>query len=587
MGQGELVLFAIRGAVRLGTAIRKSYIDSIKRAEITLPFPNFASSLTEFDAIVYFKNEGKRHVDPEIKALVRRSASTITVGDARLLRRFHSEFLTLDKAERGEADVDTPNGRITSEEWVAVLTIRQWRRDPDPSVLQGVAGTLIDIGADYLRTVPSALNRDSREGKFIAAFLDSLGDLTFADTDLGRLPQKLFIATLDTIAERSDLLTGDDKVQQLVQVTTTALSVNVAARFDAGGLDTAQKEQLGGWAELVFRSVLTSAGALVLAEPGRYLGITKKSQGALVTNVGTAVLDLVIDNPSLHLDRIFGREGIETVVGASLKTLGEHPEILLKSRNKGLIAILSATATELSRFDRILAPETLPGLTRLILDKSGENLDLVWPDLANNPQKHLLLTAASTTLAVLSRKPTKGKWRPTFSGEDLEFVVESVFDELIENPGWLLNEAGEMNANLRLALEAVFGVLQSKADPRLSDALAIELMEAVLRAVALRKELLNKIPNERRTIVAAAIEAVIATIFKPGLPTRAAWQLVRSETIAGITQVVLERLAANRVTPAKVKKIEECMQELVTELDANHAFDLGAFAQKLEEKLTE
>jgi cobalamin biosynthesis Mg chelatase CobN len=162
-----------------------------------------------------------------------------------------------------------------------------------------------------------------------------------------------------------------------------------------------------------------------------------------------------------------------------------------------------------------------------------------------------------------------------------------VFDELIENPGWLLNAAGDLNANLKLALEAVFGVLQTQADARLSDQLAIEIMEAVLRAVALRKELLNKVPNEARPIVAAALEAVIATIFRPGLPARAAWQLVRSETIAQITELVLDRLAANKVTAAQVAKIQQCMDELVAELDANRAFDLDAFAAKLETKLTE
>jgi hypothetical protein len=265
--------------------------------------------------------------------------------------------------------------------------------------------------------------------------------------------------------------------------------------------------------------------------------------------------------------------------------VGEHPEILLRSNNTGLQKLLSAIATELCGFDTLLTPDLLPELTRLILEKTGENLPLLWPDLASAPQKHLLLTAASTTLAILTRTPTTGqKWTIQFSSADLLAVTEAVLDELAANPTWLLSDAGALNDNLKTALEAALGVLRNRADPRLNSATAVAVLRTVVTQIGLRREFLDLMPGGR-TLVGAALDTIFSSVFDNQLDARAAWQLVRTETINSIVSVALTQLARSKLSPDKVSAFADFMKQQTTRLENGESLDLASFEAKLQDAL--
>jgi hypothetical protein len=270
--------------------------------------------------------------------------------------------------------------------------------------------------------------------------------------------------------------------------------------------------------------------------------------------------------------------------------VGEHPEILLQSNHTGLPKLLSAIATELSQYDTLLTPDILPELTRMILAKTGDNLTLLWPDLASNPQHHLLLTAASTTLALLTRPPASSqKWTLHFSSANLLDVVNAVLDELAANPTWLLDQAAQLNDNLKLALETALDVLRHRADKRLSPATAVAVLRAVVEKVGLRQEFLDRMPAGTamagKTLLAAVLETIFATIFDDRIEARAAWQVVRTETIVALVNISLTQLARARLSPQKVTTFADCVTQQITMLTAGAAWHIPTFETKLQEVL--
>ena len=115
-------------------------------------------------------------------------------------------------------------------------------------------------------------------------------------------------------------MTGDTQVQELVKVATQAVCTNTARRLQqlqaGGNSDLVKEQRVLDWAELVFRSVLSSPGHLVLAEPKRFLGVPGDAESALVTQVGHAVLGLVLDQDTLDPERLFSAKGLGKIIQA-------------------------------------------------------------------------------------------------------------------------------------------------------------------------------------------------------------------------------------------------------------------------------
>ncbi len=597
-GSAALVMFAIRSAIKLGQQTRLAYVDATKRQELVLPLPNFFSAVDDTSAAQYFADSGQSWVaaTPRLKDLLdkRLTTSGLTADEKDELLALYAEFRNLDEAKRGKLKPAADGTHLTADELTALVTVRQWRRgtDPNPSVAQRLAGAFIEIGVDYFVNVPGALNKDSRQGRAVLGFLEAMEEINFSEAQLRDLPERLFVATLETIAEHGELLSGDPKVQQLVKVVSASLSADVAAHIEkirqsGGGAGNLVLENRAlDWADLVFRSVLSSAGREVLTDPKGLLGIEGPGASAAVGHVGTAVLDLILEHPTRDLDKVFSRRGLETVLQASLTVVAEHPELLVRSKNEGLKKLLAGVADELGGYDTLLTPDLLPALTRLILEKTGENIELLWPDLADGPGKNIPLTAVKTTLEILTQKPESGaKWKPEFGRAELVAVSDAVLDEIVENPQWVLAESGKVDENLRIALEATLKVLRAQGDARLSRSTAVAVLHASIRAVTLRKEFLDKIPSTGQPLVAATLDAVLSQIFQDDRGASSAWQLARDAAVKVVVQTVLGQVAKSGIDKKVVDKVRAFMKKQIARLKKGEGFDLSAFETQLQKAL--
>ncbi|MGD8983115.1 MAG: hypothetical protein PVH99_04935 [Desulfobacteraceae bacterium] len=605
MASSDLILFAIQTALRLSVQARAAYVDATRRRSLILPLPNYQAKSDVYDALEYFKESGKNHI-PESKLLedlqdqleqtdtITQIVNTLTEEQKTELLVLHSDFATLDFIEKG-FEFEKTSDEFIPEDLINVLRIRQWRKgnDPHPTLLRRFAGTFIEIGVDYFAHFQGALNKNSRHGKALYVLFNSLDQIKFseefAEERIVDLPGRLLIATLESVSENSEFLSGDPKYQKLIAVTSDALVKDVANRINAirestgGAGNEDREERVKAWAELVFRSVLASGGHFVASNPKEFLGVEKPGESELVSHVGQAVLGFVLDQPEGHLDRVFGREGLEVVIRASLSALGKHPELLLHTENIGLKSLLSQVASDLGKHKAILEAGILPEVTRLILDKTGENLYLLWPQWAKHPENHLLLTAAKTVLESLTTMPPAATWKPQFTGDDMLHVFETTFDEFINNPGWVIDRSGKVNDNLKVAVEAMVGVLRRQQDRRLSTRDASQIISAGLSAVARRQEILERLPNGP-TMVAALIDAILSSIFRKK-DDKAAWSLVRSEVIIGTIEAVLNLLAEAGVTEEKVKKLRTFMKKQVKAINEGKPWSLELFEVGLRTEL--
>lgn len=596
MPSAETVIFAIRAGLRLGHEARRAYIDKTKQHELVLSLPSVnlmpdvVSAMQFFvgDGAVYVE-EGSRLKEVHDSAL----AGGLTQDDERQYLDLYEQMFAFDQAKRGGQSVRLSDGTaIDPGAFNALVTYRQWTQQDGgrPQPLRRAIGTVIELGIEYFATVPGALNTDSPHGKALAGFVSALDQIDFSqlllDEDaFGQLAGQLFLAAMETLSAQPEVISSDQNVQELVTIATKGLSFDVANRLNELQDDQAKQDRLKDWANLVLRSLLSAAGRQVVAEPARFLGVDDEPQGVLITNVGQAFIDLAIEHEDLNLKRMFGREGLDTLMQATLEAIGEHPDLIADTDNAGVKVLISQIASTLGGFDTLLTADIVPQAARMILEKTGQNLELIWPAL--KPDTHLLLTAAKTTLDILSKQPpAAAKWRLTFGRSDVLSILDTVLDEMANNPAWLVAATEDMDENLGAALAATLQVLRKRADNRLSPVVASEILSEAIRAVALRQEFLDDTIAGGRPLVASVVDVVISSIFDSDLEAKVQWELLGSQTIITVVELALQKYAGSRMDKASLTALKNLISATVQDITDGKPFDGVGFETALSNVLT-
>jgi hypothetical protein len=159
-------------------------------------------------------------------------------------------------------------------------------------------------------------------------------------------------------------------------------------------------------------------------------------------------------------------------------------------------------------------------------------------------------------------------------------VSEACVEELVAHPGWLITEAGEVNDNLTVALEAALGVLRARGDRRLSPAVGVDVLRAALQAVARRKEFLDRMPNGQ-PLVAAALDAILGTIFGSQASAEAQWRLVQSEVIRNAVHIGLDQLARAQLRPEALARLQTVLDAQVKLIDDGKPWNVNDFEAAL------
>jgi hypothetical protein len=589
LGTPELVIFGIKTGIKLAQQGRHAYVEATINRELVLPLPNFNPEVSIGIAEGYFHGTGNIHLreNCRIKELVDISLNSIrslTGDEKNEIIDAYADFKREDDIRSGRIKGDEL--ALSNEALLSLVSVRQWARNksPYPSGAQRIAGTLIEAGIDYYADMPGAIDERSASGRALRGFLKSIDEMDFAEERVGEIARKLFVAAIETVGENPDLLGADSKTEKLVEVTAKGLVKNVQARIAAlRGSDLSKQEKVEEWAQLILRSVLGSVGEEVLASPGVYLNVGDTAQQEVISSVGTSVLDVIIDEDSVDLTRVLSRESLDRVIRAALLTLSEYPE-LMGVDNKGLQNILSRIARDLAGVSEHLGPDIIPEVMRLVLEKTAYNADLVWPDDFRDPDRHLLITASGELLRQLSR----GEWKLRLARGQVLEVLDAVLDDVIENPAWLIEKIDDGDTVLLHTVETALTVLRQTPQNRVSSQTGVKVMLSVIKAVGMRRDLIDKIPikGDQKVAVAAVLEIIVDKLLV-SVDAKAGWTLARGELFSAVTSAVMEKLAETGVSEAILNKIEVALDESAQDLASGKSWSLRSLTGKIRELTTD
>ncbi|WP_243544667.1 hypothetical protein [Pseudodesulfovibrio tunisiensis] len=606
MDTATLILFAIRGAARLGQEAHTAYVDMTRNRDLILPLPGDDATLSRNEAFAFFRSEqGRQFVEGNGPVAPRswlalswlRTATGPAHMDAHpeeaeKLPALAREALGL--IEIHERDTFPPNrSGMSRDDLVALASVSGWEAGLSAATpFQRMAGTLVEIGVDYALLEPGLFDTRSSTGRALHALVTGLDSVDFARGSMEELPARLFAVALETASLHPDAFCGGANTRELVGATAGRLAELVTERSEAIAEDSSltatqkrdKRTDLGEWSELVFRGVLDAAGSTALSDPGRFLGVQGVASQELVTEVGNGVLELMLQGESVSLDPIFARAGTERLLRTALDVVARHPRLVTNTNQAGVNAILSSVSSELVKKQSLLAPDMVPEVTRLILEKTGDNLNLLWPQAPARPETNLLMTAATATLSALSAPDGSAPWHPDFTREDLLFVMETVFDEVNANPGWITDDNQYLNTALKRALAETVTCFK-RQDVTISGDTAAVILADVVKGVALQRELLHGIDyhDEVRTVAGAAIDAVVHTLFKADPKVK--WQLCRDETLTAIISVLFEELAESSSDEQAVSTLRSIAKDLATEIKSGRALDLDVLRTVARERL--
>lgn len=591
-----LILFGIQSAIKLGAAYQKAYIDTTIADPITLPLPNFPAGPDVITAFTFFSpgGGGAVFVDPQKSPALATLFSkvhasgpqSLTSSEADMFLAFYKEDVVIQQASLGNNLSFDANGnlaRLTADDIVSCLTIRQWQRNPNPSMLQAMAGTFIDIGVQYLATMPGAVSTNTNEGKALQGFLQAAANIDFATAGASQIVEGLFLATVQTIKDNPAVIGGGSKSQALVGNVLSAVYDKAQQQIKAAGGDLSQQDNIRSFAQMVMATALSSTVKAVFDDPGKYLGVGQPGQAALISAVADSLMESITNGSQINLRDLMTPQTLQGVVQSALKVVGQHPDIL-GIDNKGLTTLISSIATNLSDPSVKLDQDAIPQIIQLVLASTAENFTLLVPN-SSNPAENLLISAAKEVLTIISAAPPAGSnWSLKFTSQDCLQLADFVFAQVVANPDWLVKLSGGTQSRMGAVVSAVLSSLRTNGTTNLSKAAGISILQSVIAACASRLDFLQSDPAGKLLLV-DTLDASIGILFNPGNDPAAKWLILANDTAPQVIDVVFRLLAKHGVTDTRIAKLEAFLQTTVAQLAAGGTWSLDTFTTQLEAAL--
>lgn len=584
MVSADLILFTINSALRLNAAARAQYVASTQTRELTFPIPSVNFEPDILSAVNWFRQTGQTYITEsntlmalQEELLGDRAAIEIVrelddpIKQALLANYevyFNIEQAKLGVAMGSQADID--NAAV-----ISLLHIRQWQRgeSPHPSLLKRVAGNLIDAAVDYFIQVPGALNANSKHAKSIRALVEGLDKIEFSQVlspdNIGNLPEKLLVATLETVSEKATEVVSDPRYQKLIMIASQSLSEDISAYFTRiqnaqGDVPIDQRKRASHWAELVFRSILGSAGKAVFDNPEFFLKQTDEPQKALTSQVGSAVLSAILSSPQGQLDEVFNNDTLASVIKSSLSVVSKHPTLLVSEDQRALSTIIQQVSEELADFTKPLGTDFIPRALDLILEKTAANVELFWLDELGQPKSNSLIKVVKTVVTVLQSMPEDANWRITITRPSIDKLLDWTLQQVVENPAWLLDKVGEVNPNLELALTAMMSSIRKLDDVRLNSDNAVEMLQSGLKAVMLNQDFVKARPDNQQLAISAVFDVILDAFFGQQVDEQQR-QFVQFHLVSSFMNKFLQELARHDATLVNLLVLTEQLKAMLTQ----------------------
>lgn len=508
----QAVMFAINAGIKMTHNFRKAYAKSIRSKSLVLPLPAFKPD-TQPDIIIdFFTNEESpgfdyRELEP-IKSLLPRLESTLTSNKLTKLERLELEKHYIFY----HSEVNGAPLEITSEELSNLYRVRQWeqQKDDDLSYMQLVAGSVIDLGVDYFREVPGALNLDTTQGKVMKTFLEAVDQIEFADSnnikrDISKkLIPGLFSATAESISFITDDLTESEGLRQLIKTTSEQLIVDLEQHF-ATVIDPDKKDEAVSLGRTIFKSIIANAGEFTFANSS-LLFDTNSGVSALINSTGSALLNIILDE-----NQGFTPSNLDQVVRAAFEAVAEHPEWTAK--HEGIRAIISGVADTFSSHGIVNRPGLAPECIRLILEQTALNIDLFRSDDPTKVGESILVVGLKELMTALSAPQGDGLWKPSLSNTQVVGILNALTDQLVYNQTLINEKVGNRSLLGHIITNTLAVIATAPSAERFTGQTLTDIIHLNLRAVTSNPAFLTKINREGDSDEVLLINSALDIIF--------------------------------------------------------------------------
>ena len=589
----QLIMLAIRAAIRIAEQARHAFADSLRSAAITLPLPNFpaAPDLSSIENF-YRDGDGKEFfaANLRVRTLVGKVAAqgprALSAEEDKEIHALFDEHTLLIRARNGQV-VGTAGAEslaatgLTDEDLVVLVSVRQWRKghDPNPTVLRRLAGTLVNIAVDYAVSMPDLANSSSARSRLLGEFLSQFQDVDFVETAPTEIVPMMATSLLDFMSVHPELLVKDRRGQVLVQHAAGAVYGALNASLQAG-LTLSEKDQRAELANGIFRALLRGAASAAVDNPELFLRASSPEEQDLLRSVAGALMDSLGDAAAGDPDRAFGSEAFARVAQAALLAVGRHPELAAKG-SPFLTGLVRAMAVDVAAVladspgTPLEASTILPEVLRLVLVNTAGNLDALAPAGLDHPEKQLLVVATKEVLRAVAASPPAGAaWRTGFSEDEALRIIGVVVQEAAQNPGWV---AGSIKDPLIAEIvRELLATMRRLGSTRLDSATAVAIVESVLRAMGRQYTLQLKTAAGKR-YGTLALETVLAALFGPGASAQVTWVALRGQVVQDIVDAVFGVLVEKTVNDARVQALAVVLGEALPLLASHGAMDMTGF----------
>jgi hypothetical protein len=587
----QIILFAIQAAVRLEGQVRQAQIDRIKNHSINLLLPQFDGNANVKSAVRWFTRSGASNISDDLELVQLVEKAEVDRGglsDAER-ERIIKEYTKIRNLDEGHVKF---GGGIPKEHIFALTEVKQWEdgKNPTPSPLQRIGGALIEIGVDYFKTTPYLANANSPQAKMLCSFLDAVDEIDFAEGQLQDIASKMMFATLETIDHGTGFLSGDDKSGKLLKSLAKGIisDVNNFVKTEGAG-NLFKQEQAKQWGQIVFKSVLSTAGEAVLNNPNKFLG---DSGGAeMVQSVGNCLVKGIMedidagDGAIVSLKNVFTADTLDKVTKASFEVLAEHPEWYAVD-NEGVKNILTQLTKEIANYPNQLGMDMLPDLVTMILTQTSGNLELIYQGDPSKPANNLLIKATTIVLGTLQDAvPVEAgqPWKPIFTKSNTIALVDVVLQEVVSKPEWILTEAEDASPVLKDVLSATFQSLQGVSVGNMSTTTKMNIVKSAINAVTIQQGLLEKmnVNGEQKQLLNYCIDIVLDLAFSQKANAKAKWALASGQALDMMIDGVLHRIAVEGASDDVLNLTKEFLNGEIDSLTEGQGLNVKALAAKL------
>jgi len=369
-----------------------------------------------------------------------------------------------------------------------------------------------------------------------------------------------------------------------LQETARGLTEDVSAYFSQA--DSSANNPIAiSLAETIFRSVIKHAGTAVANDPATFLGVQDEAEASFVRNMSSTLFSMILDAPGGNISAAFNRDALDRLVKTAIGTVSQYPQLIAGHASHSMQTLISAVSSELMSPAYQLDRSLLPEIVRLIIEKSSENMDLLWPDSDTDAKDHVLMLASKELLSRLLKKTPGGTWHLQLSRDDFKAVMDTALGEIAATPAWLVQKTGEQSPYLGAALESMLNVINHTGAQRINSQNGARLIQAGLRGAALRLEFFNKPPGDKR-ILERLFSIVLGKLLSDNPAESAtAWQFAKGDMLAQVMEVVIDKLSKAQINETSLAQIETVFDSEITAIQSGKAWDLQHFANALQDAL--